>query len=129
MQSVLFFRPLGQDMSQARIAMLSKTAVERGAKILHDYHDATHLIIRCKACALEQVAKQLGLKEKFVQHLGSLSDSLSIGFRAESVSHTSSFYDHRNKFDVSVQRGLSSLWEEFWNTPAEWTIGVDTSPI
>lgn len=126
----LFFCPLGQDMSQARIAMLSKNAVERGAKIVQDFHDATHLIISCKVCALEQVAKQLGLKEEeLVQHLDNVSHSPSIGFCAESFSHISSPSHHRNKFDVLVRRGLSSLWGRFWNNPAEWTVGVDTSPM
>jgi hypothetical protein len=87
----LFFCPLGQDLPQARIDFLSKTAEEGGAKIVDDFHDATHLIISNQVCALEQVAKRLGLKEdKLVLHLDSVSHTSPwIGFRAESLfSHT-----------------------------------------
>ena len=70
----LFFCPLGQDMSQARITILSTMAVERGAKIVRDFHDATHLVISSNVHALEHVAKQIGFKEEeLVQHLNSVS--------------------------------------------------------
>jgi hypothetical protein len=60
---ILYFCPLGQDLPHIRRRMLAKKAKQLGAKVMNDFHLATHVIVSEFVTSLSQVSKQIGVPE------------------------------------------------------------------
>jgi hypothetical protein len=73
-QIAIWFCPLGQDLPRQRIQILSEQVRARGAEVVTDYRQATHLVISEVVASLETLANALECSvEALRQHLDTVS--------------------------------------------------------